>query len=105
MDTLTATGTVPAMDAGDDAEVLKSALQLTWREPVPLDVTAWVDADGVIRRLHVEIDPDDDTPLDGTYDLDLSTPEEIEAPEAPDADDVLAGPEADRLLAQVLASS
>lgn len=91
--------------AGDDVDALKSSLQLTWREPVDLDVTAWVDADGIIRRLHVEIDPDDDTPLDGTYDLDLSTPDSIEAPDAPAAADVLSGTEADRLLKQVIAGN
>lgn len=91
--------------AGDDAAVLKAALSLTWRDPVDLDVTAWIDADGIIRRLNVEVDPDDDTPLEGTFDLDLSTPDEIEPPEAPSKDDVLTSPKSDPLMKQVFTSS
>lgn len=84
--------------AGDDVAAFQNALNLTFPQPVDLDVRAWVDEDGVLRRMQVEIDPDDDTPLGGTYDLDLEPLDEVEAPEPPDDADVATGPEALELL-------
>ena len=90
--------------AGDDAEAFQSAFSIDYSEPVELDVTVWIDDDGIVRQMYVEIDPADDTPVDGTYDLTLDVPDAIEPPEAPDPETVATGPEAERMLEDITGS-
>ncbi len=90
--------------AGDDAEAFQSALSLTSDDPVALDLEVWVGDDGVIRRFQLEVDAGE-APLGGTYEVELSgIGEELEAPEAPDAGDVVSGPEAEEILDQLISS-
>lgn len=85
--------------AGEDQEGFASALTLTGVDDAELDIEVWIGDDGVIRDFSLDINTD--KPVDGTYDVEIAgANEDVEAPEAPDADDVLTGPEAEAWIAQ-----
>ncbi|MCU1497234.1 MAG: hypothetical protein JWM47_1187 [Acidimicrobiales bacterium] len=91
--------------AGSDADAFQSSLSLTADEPVDLDIHVWIGPDGIIRRFELTIDAPAGVPLGGDYTVELSdVGDEIEPPDAPDADTVLQGPEAEDVLDQLLAT-
>ncbi|CAN5467472.1 hypothetical protein BH10ACT1_BH10ACT1_14770 [soil metagenome] len=91
--------------AGEDAAAFKSALSLTSEDPVDLDIDVWIGDDGIIRRFELEVDAPSGVPLGGDYTVELgSIGDEIDAPDAPPAAQVLTGPEADKILDQLISS-
>lgn len=103
------TTTVPYVDAvegaGDDAEAFQSALSLTGDADVAdLEIEVAVGPDDVVRRLELDIEAGD-VPVGGSYTLTLTgVGEDVDVPEAPPADEVATGPEAEALFTQLLAS-
>jgi len=102
--------TVPYDEAVDaiepeQQEAFTSALSLTGEaEQADLDVEVAIGTDDdVVRRLSLDIEAD--VPVDGGYEVEVGdVGSEVEAPEAPDEDEVATGPEAEALLAQLLSS-
>lgn len=89
--------------AGADAQAFQTALNLTGAAAqADLQVEVAVGPDDVVRTLDLTIDGGD-VPVGGSYDLTLSeVTAEVSAPEAPPADEVATGPEADALFSQLL---
>lgn len=88
--------------AGDDREAFASSFNLTGVDDADMEMEVWIGDDGVIRDFSLEVDAGD-KPVEATYDVEISDAnQEIGAPEAPDADDVLTGPEADAWIAQAM---
>ncbi len=91
--------------AGDQAEAFKSSLSLTTSEDVDIDLVTdvWIGDDGLIRKMSLDVETDSKLGIDGTYEVLLTdVGGEIEAPEAPDAEQVVTGPEAEALLDQLI---
>lgn len=87
--------------AGDDREAFESAFSLTGVDDAELDITVWIGDDGVIRDFDLSVDAGG-KPIDGSYTLEIgNVNDEVEAPEAPDPDDVATGPEAEAWIAQM----
>jgi len=109
VETRTYTTTITFLDAveaaGDDADAFRSALNLTGdAEQAELDIEVAIGPDDVVRRLELVIDGGD-LPVGGTYDLTISdVGDEVEVPQAPPADQVATGPEADALFERLLTS-
>jgi hypothetical protein len=88
---------------GPDAPTFRRALSLTSPEPPDLDITVWVGVDHVIRDFHLDILDDSAFDFGGTYDFHLrDIGEPVVEPDAPPPNEVLAGPEADRIVQQLL---
>jgi len=91
-----------AAERGGNGDSFAAALMLHPTD-VELLVTVQVDADGLIHRFDVRIDPDEATPLDGRVTLtlgDFGVP--VEAPLPPEAAETVTGPDADRILTGLL---
>lgn len=87
--------------AGPDADAFASALSLTGADDAELVMDVWVGEDGVIRRLELTIEASQ--PISGTYSVEISdVGAEVTAPDRPDEDDVLTGPEAEALLDDIV---
>jgi hypothetical protein len=90
--------------AGGDVQAFQSALSLTGSaEGADLEIEVWVGEDDVIREFDLDIQAEDDVPVDGTYELAVSdVGDEVDAPDAPEESDVLTGSEADAFLDQLV---
>ncbi|KRF20911.1 hypothetical protein ASG90_00325 [Nocardioides sp. Soil797] len=89
--------------AGDDRDAFAKSFSLTGVDDADLDIEVWIGDDGVIRDFNLDVDAHD-KPVDGTYELEISDANaEVDTPEAPAADDVLTGPEADAWISQMMA--
>lgn len=90
---------------GSDASAFRRALSLMAPEPPDLDIDVWVGRDGIIRRFDLTIRPVDDAPLAGSYNVAISdVGRPVKAPAAPPAAEVLSGPEAERIVRQLVGS-
>lgn len=88
--------------AGDDVESFKSALSLTAPDPIALDITVSVGADGIIREFSLEVNSET-AGLVGDYSLDLTDVNQpVDKPDAPADDEILRGPEAEKILDDIL---
>lgn len=88
---------------GPDAPTFRRALSLEAPEPPDLDITVWIGSDGIVRDLHLVIVSDGAFAIGGTYDLSVrDVGEPVAEPDAPPADEVLTGPEAERIVQQLL---
>jgi|GEM_PF-6927660 len=88
--------------AGAQAEAFKSSFSLTGQASgSTLHVDVALDDDGIVRELTIDVDST--FPVDGTYRLALNAPGgDVPVPDAPPADDIASGPEADALFRQML---
>lgn len=88
--------------AADLAEEFQTSLSLTGADDADLDIEVWIGDDGLVRRFELVIDAGA-TPISGDYVVELTdVNQDIDAPDAPDEDDVLTGPEAEEILDQLL---
>jgi hypothetical protein len=90
--------------AGPLAADLQRGFHATAREPVVLNIHAWLDDDGVVRKMDFTHESED---LDATYayTFNLSAVNEpVKAPEPPDESTVFSGPEANALFDQILSA-
>ncbi|MGI8755878.1 MAG: hypothetical protein ACR2MB_08455 [Acidimicrobiales bacterium] len=89
--------------AGDRAKAFQSALSLTSGKDPQLVTDVSVGADGVIRKMRLEIQVPSGLPLGGTYAVDLTkVGQPVDKPDAPPDGQILKGAKADKILDQIL---
>jgi hypothetical protein len=89
--------------AGSDADAFTSSLSLRVPKTPDLAMKVEVGSDGIIRSFDLDVKAKGGTPLDGSYVLTLSdVNKKLKAPDAPPAADTLTGPQAERLLDQLV---
>lgn len=98
------TATIKYADARDAAQEaghdLAAAFSLTGiADQLDLELTAWIGEDDIVREFDLQVVEKDGVPVEGSGSVTIEDAnEEVEAPDAPPADDVLTGPEAEAWL-------